>query len=172
VPKPVIAAINGACAGLGLAMALMCDVRVVGRTAKLTAAFSKIGLIAEHGTSWLLPRLVGHATALDLLMSSRVVYGEEAVRLGLANQVADDHEVLAVAQRYARSLAETASPQAMAVIKRQVYDDMTVDLHTALERAYRLVEVAVKHDDFRLGVAALRRGQPITYAPLPAPVET
>jgi enoyl-CoA hydratase/carnithine racemase len=166
LPKPVVCAINGACAGLGLAMALMCDVRFVGRGAKLTTAFSKIGLIAEHGTSWLLPRLVGHATALDLLLSSRVVTGDEAVRLGLANTVVDDVEVLAAAQGYARSLAQVASPTAMAVIKQQVYGDAMVDLSTALRKAYRLVEVAAQHEDFRNGVAALRRGEPVRHAPL------
>jgi len=169
VPKPVIAAVNGACAGLGLAMALMCDVRIVGRTAKLTTAFSRIGLVAEHGTSWLLPRLVGHAVALDLLLSSRVVDGEEAVRIGLANEMVEDHDVLEAAQRYARSLAATASPQAMAVIKQQVYGDMTTDLRTALKQAYGLAAVSVQLDDFRVSVAALRRNQPINHAPLPTP---
>lgn len=167
--KPVICAINGACAGLGLAMALVCDIRFVGRSAKLTTSFSKIGLVAEHGTSWLLPRLVGHAAALDLLFSSRVVQGEEAVRLGLANVVVDDADVLASAQDYARGLARTSSPFAMAAIKRQVYADASVDLLTAVREAYRLVEQSLDHDDFRKGIAAVRRGEPVTHAPLPEP---
>lgn len=167
--KPVICAINGACAGLGLAMALVCDLRFVARSAKLTTSFSKIGLVAEHGTSWLLPRLVGHAAALDLLLSSRIVQGEEAVRLGLANFVVDDGNVLTAAQDYARGLARTASPFAMAAIKKQVYADTSVDLPTAMREAYRLVEESLDHNDFRDGIAALRRGEPNRYAPLPEP---
>jgi enoyl-CoA hydratase/carnithine racemase len=167
--KPVICAVNGACAGLGLAMALMCDVRFVARSAKLTTSFAKIGLVAEHGTSWLLPRLVGHAVALDLLFSSRVVQGEEAVRLGLANVVVDDADVVTAAQDYARGLARSSSPFAMAAIKQQVYADASADLPTAMREAYRLVEQSLDHDDFRKGVAAVRRGEAVTHAPLPEP---
>src|SRR4029077_6148550 len=87
VPKPIIAAINGACAGIGLVQALMCDIRFGADGAKLTTAFARRGLVAEHGISWILPRLIGPARALDLLLSGRVVYAEEAAALGLLNRV-------------------------------------------------------------------------------------
>ena len=87
IPKPIIAAINGACAGIGLVQALMCDMRFAAEGAKLTTAFARRGLVAEHGISWILPRLVGPARALDLLLSGRVVLAEEAHALGLVNRV-------------------------------------------------------------------------------------
>ncbi len=123
IAKPIIAAINGACAGLGLVMALMCDVRFVSEEAKLTTAFVRRGLIAEHGISWMLPRLVGHARALDLLFSGRVLLGGEAAEIGLANAAVPAEGVLERALAYARELATHCSPASMAVIKRQVYDD-------------------------------------------------
>src|SRR5207245_9521181 len=78
IPKPIIAAINGPCAGLGLVQALMCDIRFAAEGAKLTTAFARRGLVAEHGISWILPRLVGPARALDLLLSGRVVLAHAA----------------------------------------------------------------------------------------------
>src|SRR5205823_9018767 len=87
IPKPIIAAINGACAGIGLVQALMCDIRFAAAGAKLTTAFARRGLVAEHGISWILPRLVGPARALDLLLSGRVVLAQEAAELGLVNRV-------------------------------------------------------------------------------------
>jgi enoyl-CoA hydratase/carnithine racemase len=104
VPKLVIAAINGACAGLGLAFALTCDVRFCAENAKLSTAFARRGLIAEHGTSWILPRLVGPAHALDLLTSARVFRGLEAADLGLVNRAVEDEQVLDVALHYARDI--------------------------------------------------------------------
>src|SRR5947209_10481614 len=90
IPKPVIAAINGPCAGLGLVHAVMCDVRFVAADAKLTTAFARRGLVAEHGLSWILPRLIGPAKALDLLLSGRIVLGREAAEMGLANWAVED----------------------------------------------------------------------------------
>ena len=86
LPKPVIAAINGPCAGIGLVLAVMCDLRFAAESAKITTAFSRRGLVAEHGISWMLPRLVGQARALDLLLSGRVILGDEAAELGLVNR--------------------------------------------------------------------------------------
>ena len=101
IPKPIIAAINGACAGIGLVQALMCDLRFAAEGAKLTTAFARRGLIAEHGISWILPRLVGPARALDLLLSGRVVFAEEAQALGLVNRVYAPDRLLDAALEYA-----------------------------------------------------------------------
>jgi enoyl-CoA hydratase/carnithine racemase len=105
IPKPVIAAINGACAGIGLVMALYCDVRFAAAQAKFTTAFARRGLVAEHGISWVLPRLVGPATALDLLLSGRVLLGAEAAEIGLVNRAVEGDGVLDEALAYARELA-------------------------------------------------------------------
>jgi enoyl-CoA hydratase/carnithine racemase len=152
IPKPVIAAINGACAGLGLAFALTCDLRFCAANAKLTTAFSRRGLIAEHGTSWILPRLVGPANALDLLISARVLRGSEAAELGLVNRAVEDEQVLAVALEYARDIATNVSPASMATIKRQVYDAMTRPLGDALDHANALMLESFSKPDFAEGV--------------------
>ena len=85
--KPVIAAINGPAVGLGLVIALYCDLRFASDAARFSTAFARRGLIAEYGMAWMLPRLVGHANALDLLFSARLIDAAEAFRMGLANQV-------------------------------------------------------------------------------------
>src|SRR5207253_4967308 len=119
--KPVIAAINGPCAGIGLVLALMCDIRFAAADAKITTAFARRGLVAEHGISWILPRLVGPARALDLLLSGRVVLGEEAERLGLVNRTFPRDRVLDDALAYARDIAANCAPSSLGAMKRQVY---------------------------------------------------
>ena len=124
IPKPVIAAINGPCAGIGLVLAIMCDVRFAAAEAKFTTAFARRGLVAEHGISWMLPRLVGPACALDLLLSGRVLLGAEAAQLGLVNRSVEGDTVLEETLAYARELARECSPASMAAMKRQVYADL------------------------------------------------
>jgi enoyl-CoA hydratase/carnithine racemase len=123
IAKPLIAAVNGACAGIGLVQALVCDVRFAAAGAKITTSFARRGLVAEFGSPWLLERIVGHANALDLLLSGRVVTAEEAFELGLVNRVVAPDGLLEEALGYAHDIAEHCSPLAMAAIKRQVYDD-------------------------------------------------
>jgi enoyl-CoA hydratase/carnithine racemase len=122
--KPLIAAINGAAAGLGLVEALYCDVRFAVPTAKFTTSFTKRGLIAEYGVAWLLPRLVGQSRALDLLMSSRVVLGDEALRIGLVDHLAEPADLVDAAIAYASGLATLCSPWAMSIVKQQVMQGM------------------------------------------------
>ncbi|HWG08930.1 MAG TPA: enoyl-CoA hydratase [Solirubrobacteraceae bacterium] len=154
VPKPVIAAINGPCAGIGLVQALMCDIRFVAEDAKLTTAFARRGLVAEHGISWILPRLVGPARALDLLLSGRVVLGREAVELGLANRAMPAETVLEQALAYARELATQCSPASMAAMKRQVYAALDEPLPDALAEADRLMLASFGQPDFVEGVSS------------------
>jgi enoyl-CoA hydratase/carnithine racemase len=172
IPKPVIAAINGACAGLGLAFALTCDIRFCAASAKLTTAFARRGLIAEHGTSWILPRLVGPARALDLLISARVVRGSEAAEFGLVNGAVDDGRVLDVALEYARDVAANVSPASMATIKRQVYTALTRPLDDALEHANALMLESFEKPDFAEGVLSFVEKRPPAFPPLAAPVST
>jgi enoyl-CoA hydratase/carnithine racemase len=164
--KPVIAAINGAVAGIGLVLALYCDVRFAAEDAKFTTAFSRRGLIAEHGVAWQLPRVVGISRAMDLLLSSRILLGEEAGRIGLVDHVRPVAEVLPAALAYARDLAENCSPQSMAVIKRQVYQALESDLDPARREAVVLMLASFAKDDFREGVLSHLEKRPPNFPPL------
>ncbi len=166
VPKPVIAAINGPCAGIGLVLALMCDVRFVSESAKLTTAFSRRGLVAEHGISWILPRLIGPARALDLLLSGRVVLGGEAVELGLCNRATPPETVLEETIAYAHELATLCSPASMAQMKRQVYAAMAEPLDEAVAEADRLMLASFAQPDFAEGVASFMERREPRFAPL------
>ena len=166
IPKPVIAAINGACAGIGLCQALMCDLRFAAAGAKFTTAFARRGLIAEHGISWTLPRLVGPARALDLLMSGRVFLAEEAVHLGLVNEVVEPEHVVDRAVDYATELATYSSPASMAVMKRQVYADVNVNVVEATDRSLPLMAASLRAEDFREGVKSFVEKRPPNFAPL------
>jgi enoyl-CoA hydratase/carnithine racemase len=161
IPKPIVAAINGACAGIGLVQALMCDLRFAAAPAKLTTAFARRGLVAEHGISWVLPRLVGPSRALDLLLSGRVVLAEEALALGLVNYVLPVDEVLPAALAYAGDIAANCSPSSMAAMKHQVYADLERGLTDATARADRLMLESFAKPDFQEGVSSfLERREP------------
>ena len=121
---PVIAAVNGGCAGVGLALACFCDLAFAAAGAKLTTAAPKLGLPAEYGLSWVLPRLVGVTHAADLLLSGRVVLAEEAAAMGLFNAVVPADELADVVGAAAQRLATDVSPAAVAATKRQLYDDL------------------------------------------------
>lgn len=153
VSKPIIAAINGPAAGMGMCISLFCDLRFVAETAIFVTAFSRRGLIAEHGMSWMLSRLVGHSRALDLLLSSRRLGAEEAYRMGLADRVFPTNELIGEARLYARELAESVSPRSMAVIKRQLWNGLLQDLKEAMVDADREMALSLKSDDFKEGVA-------------------
>ena len=166
VPKPIIAAINGPCAGIGLVQALMCDVRFAAAGAKLTTAFARRGLVAEHGISWALPRLVGQARALDLLLSARVVLAEEAASIGLVNRVIPGEELLDETLAYARDLAANCSPAAMAAMKAQVYGDLERGLAESVDRANALMVESLAAPDFAEGVTSFVEKRPPRFAPL------
>jgi enoyl-CoA hydratase/carnithine racemase len=166
IPKPVIAAINGPCAGLGLVHALMCDLRFAAAEAKLTTAFARRGLVAEHGISWLLPRLVGPARALDLLLSGRVVLGEEAAELGLVNRAIEDERLMDETLAYARMLASECSPASMAAVKRQVYADYERSLADSLDQANVLMAESFVGPDFEEGVRSFMERRSPRFAPL------
>ena len=165
IPKPVIAAVNGACAGLGLVHALACDIRFAAAGAKFTVAFSRRGLIGEHGMSWTLPRLVGQAVALDLMLSGRVFLAEEAKELGVVNQVFSPESLLAATLAYADDVAANVSPTSMAVIKRQVYTHPTMPLDDALAESNQLMNESLRRPDFREGVASFVEKRPPDFAP-------
>jgi enoyl-CoA hydratase/carnithine racemase len=151
--KPVIGAINGPAVGLGLVIALYCDLRFASDAARFSTAFARRGLIAEYGMAWMLPRLVGHANALDLLFSARLIDAAEAFRMGLANQVYPQDVFQEKVREYAAELAANVSPRSLRVIKRQVYDAMFQPLGEAFEIAEREMLASLQCEDFKEGVA-------------------
>ena len=166
IRKPIVAAINGACAGIGLLEALCCDVRIASREAKFTTALVRRGLIAEHGLSWILPRVVGFADSVELLLSGRVLLGEEAERLRLVHRALAPEAVLPAALEYARDLAANCSPAALAAIKWQAYRHVDGRLDEALRESEPLMHEAVAGDDFKEGVASFAERRPPHFAPL------
>jgi enoyl-CoA hydratase/carnithine racemase len=162
VPKPIFAAINGPVAGIGLCMALFCDFRYMAQGQKLTTAFAQRGLIAEHGASWMLPRLVGVSNALDLLCSARTVLTEEAAAMGLVRPLPQPGFLPAV-QAIAAAMVREASPRSIGVIKRQIYDGLLQSLDDAWQRADAEMRASFSSEDFREGVAHYLEKRPPAF---------
>lgn len=151
--KPVIAAINGPAAGLGLVLALYADLRFAGNEAKLTTSFAQRGLIAEHGCSWLLPRLIGPAQAMDLLLSARRLTAAEAESIGLVNKVFPQDTFMQEVLSYARTMAQGVSPRSTAVIKAQIWKSLHQEFNDALALADEEMKKSFASADFKEGVA-------------------
>jgi enoyl-CoA hydratase/carnithine racemase len=166
-PKPLVAAVNGGCAGVGLVQALMCDVRFAADTARFSTAFARRGLIAEYGLSWVLPRLVGVENALDLLLSGRTVDAAEARSLGLVSRVVPAADVLAAARAYAADVALHCSPRSTATIRSQVLGDLHGSYDEALSRAVDLMQEFLRGPDLAEGVASFRERRPPRFPGLP-----
>jgi enoyl-CoA hydratase/carnithine racemase len=164
VPKPVIAAINGPCVGLGLARALYCDVRFLTRGTKLSTAFARRGLPAEDGLAWLIPRIVGWSKGLDLLLSARTISSDEALSLGLVNHVVDD--AFAGAMDYAREMVRECSPASLREIKEQIWGGANSTLAQANSRADELLLAAFQRPDLAEGVMAYLEKRPPSFPPL------
>jgi enoyl-CoA hydratase/carnithine racemase len=164
----MVAAINGACAGVGLVQALTCDIRFVAKGARLSTAYARRGLPAEYGISWLLPRLIGVERALDLLLSARTIEAEEAVALGLASRLCEPDEVLTAATTYARDLARFCSPRSVAAIRRQVWGDLS-RTYTEANAVWLDVMRTFNSDnpDFVEGVASFTERRDPNFEPLP-----
>ena len=152
--KPIIAAVNGACAGLGFSYATFCDMRFVDRNAKFVSSFAPRGLIAEHGTSWMLPRIVGPSHALDFFWSSRRIEGEEAYRMGYANRLCEPGESVKEAQDYLKMIAGTSAPTSIMMMKKQVYKHLMSDLGDAMVEDLQWMSDSLAEDDFKEGVAS------------------
>jgi enoyl-CoA hydratase/carnithine racemase len=164
IEKPVIAAINGADVGLGLVISLYCDLRFASDAAKFSTAFARRGLIAEYGLAWILPRLVGHANALDLLFSARMIDAAEAHRMGLVNAVFPQDVFMDKVNQYAADLAENVSPRSLRIIKRQVYDAMFQGLEAAFETSEREMLASLQSEDFKEGVAHFLQKRPPVFS--------
>jgi|SRR5690625_963187 len=164
--KPVVAAINGACIGIGLTHALMCDVRFAAAGAKFATVFSRRGLIAEYGISWILPRLAGWGAAMDLLLSGRTFLAEEARELGLVNHVVPPERLLDAAMAYADDIAANCSPASLAVIKAQAYRDALDDVAAVTARAETLMYESLTRPDLAEGITSFLQKRPPNFPPL------
>ncbi len=160
VRKPVIAAVNGPCAGLGFSLSMFCDMRFMSESAMFTTAFAPRGLVAEHGMSWVLPRLIGPAQAFDLFFSARRIEPAEALSLGLVSRIVPPEGLLDEAQGYVRDLAKTASPSSLMYMKRQVYKHLMAPLGEAFVETNGLQEETVALPDFKEGIASFMERRP------------
>jgi enoyl-CoA hydratase/carnithine racemase len=151
--KPVIAAVNGPCVGLGLVIALYCDLRFASDAARFSTTFARRGLIAEYGMAWMLPHLVGHPNAVDLMFSARMIDAAEAFRMGLVNQVIPQDAFRGKVREYAADLASNVSPRSLRVMKRQIYEAMFQTLAEAFETSEGEMLASLQCADFKEGVA-------------------
>jgi enoyl-CoA hydratase/carnithine racemase len=168
---PLIAAINGGAAGLGLVHALYADVRFMATEAKVSTAFSRLGLVAEYGSAWLLPRLIGVPAALDLLLSARKINADEAMRLGLVQYALPRAEVLDAATAYATELATRCAPMAMAAIRRQVWAGLDSTAEQSAWESVRLMGEALARPDLLEAITAGLQGRPPSFLPWPPPAK-
>ena len=168
VRKPLIAAINGPCAGLGFVIAMLCDMRFASETAIFTTAFANRGLIAEHGISWILPRLIGPSRALDLLWSGRRFDAAEAADLGVVNRVIAPDDLLAETEAYIKDLATRSAPTSLMIMKQQVYKHLMVSLGDAMEESNSLMEESLGRQDFKEGVDSYLEKRPPKFGRIAA----
>lgn len=164
IPKPIVGAINGPCAGLGMVVSLYCDMRFAAESAVFTTSFAQRGLIAEHGISWLLPRLVGLPEAADLLYSARKVGADEALRLKLVQRVLPDAELIPATRAYLRQIVDGVSPRSVAVMKRQIWDGMFQTLAEATVVGNYEMTQSFASEDFREGVAHFVEKRPARFS--------
>jgi enoyl-CoA hydratase/carnithine racemase len=168
VLKPIIAAVNGPVAGIGLSLALACDMRFAADDAKFVGAFSRRGLVAEYGSSWTLPKLAGTGNALMLLMSSDPIKGDEALRMGVVQRCFPSAELLQRTVEFAQHLADTCSPTSMAAMKLQVWGDQRKSLREAANDASDMMahSLGSGNADFKEGVLSFLQKRPVRFAPL------
>jgi enoyl-CoA hydratase/carnithine racemase len=160
--KPVIAAINGVAVGAGMDMALMCDMRIMARSARLSEGYVRVGLVPGDGGCYYLPRLVGTAKALELLLTGDFIDAEEAGRLGIANHVVDDADLAGAVDTLARKIAD-GPPVAIRTIKRAVYQSARSDLRTALDLISSHMAVVTSTEDSVEALAAFREKRPANF---------
>jgi enoyl-CoA hydratase/carnithine racemase len=164
--KPLIAAVNGAVAGMGFSYATFCDMRFMDRGARIVSSFAPRGLVAEHGTSWLLPRLVGPSNALDIFWSSRRIDAEEAHRMGWANRLSEPGESARDAQDYIRQIAGTSAPMSLMMMKRQVWKHLNRELGDAMRESQAWTEESLTRPDFKEGVASFIEKRAPRFTPV------
>ena len=166
VPKPMVAAINGACAGFGLVQTMMCDVRFAVPGARMTTAFARRGLPALHASSYLLPRLIGMSRATELLVSGRTFTSDEAATFGLVHQLIEADRLMSAVVEYATDLASNCSPRSIATIKGQLRASYSQSFLETVAQAEGLEHAALSSADFREGVMSFVERRPPAFGPL------
>ncbi|MGH7984983.1 MAG: enoyl-CoA hydratase-related protein [Candidatus Binataceae bacterium] len=152
--KPIIAAINGACVGMGFTNSLFYDIRIASDRARMGLIFVRRGLAIEHGSSWMLPRIIGVANAVDLAVTGRLVDAQEALRMGLVSKVVAHDQLMSTVGELAREIATQCTPLGVAKAKRMVYQHLFTDLATAMRDEDELVEQMTRSEDFKEGIKA------------------
>lgn len=163
VPKPIIAAINGPAAGVGLIMSLYCDMRVASEDAVFSTAFSKRGLIAEWGVGWILPRIIGVAHTMDIMMTARKFDAAEAERIGLVNRCFAAENFLEHVLAYAEDIAKNVSPRSVKIMKRQIYTALGEDIQTNLDSSMEEMLQSFASEDFKEGVKHFIEKRPAKF---------
>jgi enoyl-CoA hydratase/carnithine racemase len=164
IRKPIIVALNGVCAGLGMSIALLCDMRFASENGRFVTAFSQRGLVAEHGQSWILPRLIGPARALDILWSSRRLDAAEAMEMGLVQRIFPQDELMDQTKAYIQDLADRAAPVSMMVMKQQIYRHLNMSLGDAMKETNKLMAESLVKDDFAEGVKSFMEKRPPQFS--------
>jgi len=164
--KPVIGALNGNCVGMGLSMALHFDIRIAGEGTRMSAIFVRRGLSVEHGSSWLLPRLVGISQAMDLGLTGRIISAQEALAIGLVSRVVPDDKLMDTALEMARDIAANCSPTAMAHAKRMLWEHLNATYQAATDDSTAIMFGMFKQGDFKEGVLAFVQKRPPRFKPL------
>jgi enoyl-CoA hydratase/carnithine racemase len=163
VDIPVVMAVNGAAAGLGFVMALTGDVCLASPSARFISAFSRLGLVAEYGSAWLLPRMIGRQRAAEIMLSGRTVDAQEALRIGLVQGVHDD--VVAAALAWAQDVAQHCSPGSLATMKRQLATGDSTDLKTSMSASLHLMRESFRGPDLTEALLAKMQDRPADFAP-------
>ncbi|MFO0944630.1 MAG: enoyl-CoA hydratase [Planctomycetota bacterium] len=164
IPKPILAAVNGVAAGLGFVLPLYCDIRIAAENATFNTTFAKRGLIAEHGSNWMLPRLVGTANALDLFLTARTIDAAEALRIGLVNRVLPQEGFIDAVRAIAREIATTVSPRSTRVMKEQIYRSWGQSLAEGYSQSNEAMIQSFFSEDFREGVAHFLEKRPPRFS--------
>ena len=163
IGKPIVAAIHGPCLGIGLQQAMFCDMRFAARDAKIGAPYVRRGIVGEMGITWMLSRLCGVGAANDIMLSGRMLSGEEAARIGLVNEAVEPDQVFERAMTYARDLAANCSPLAMRTVKLQLYHDLMDEFTPSFDRSERLLDEVLRGEDVKEGIAAVREKRPVRF---------
>ena len=160
--KPTICALNGAAAGYGLDTALGCDIRIMGESSKLAAAFVKRGVVPESGGTWLLPRLVGWSKAAELIFTGRTLSAADSLALGLAYEVVPDAELMTRARAVAAEIAANA-PLAVQSAKRLMRMGMEETFNDHVHHVYLQFLQLVRTQDFREGMTSFLEKRPADF---------
>ena len=163
IGKPIVAAIHGPCLGIGLQQAMFCDIRFAARDARIGAPYVRRGIVGEMGITWMLSRLCGVGAANDIMLSGRMLSGEEAARIGLVNEAVEPDQVFERAMTYARDLAANCSPLAMRTVKLQLYHDLMDEFTPSFDRSERLLDEVLRGEDVKEGIAAVREKRPVRF---------